>query len=128
MSLYHRPTLQDRLEPMFVFVTRAFAAIGLVALLAIILLVAQDSRARADTRQRTCEGTLVKNGGWLTDGIPPDFDGICQLSLADRAAVLRVCGYGPCEVSGTVTDCPVECVKFIHIASIRSKDAKESSE
>jgi hypothetical protein len=71
-------------------------------------------------RKTSCEGTLVKNRGWMTDGMPPDdISGTCQLSQADREAVLKVCGYGPCEVTGVVIDCPVECLKFIHVTSIR---------
>jgi hypothetical protein len=44
----YRPTLQDRLEPVFIFVTRALAAIGLIAVIVIILSVVQVSIARAE--------------------------------------------------------------------------------
>jgi len=44
----YRPTLQDRLEPVFIFVTRALAAIGLVAVIVIILSVVQVSMVRAE--------------------------------------------------------------------------------
>jgi hypothetical protein len=115
--------IQHPLAPVLAIATRLLG----FAVIVVALMILQMLIVNADTRLRTCEGTLVKNGGWLTDGIPPDFDGICQLSRTDRAAVLHVCGYGPCEVSGTVTDCPVECVKFIYVTSIRRIDAKGPS-
>jgi len=45
----YRPTLRDRFEPVFVFVSRTLAAIGLIAVIVLIVSVAQAGRARADT-------------------------------------------------------------------------------
>jgi hypothetical protein len=45
----YRPSLQDRLEPLFVIITRALATVGLVAVIAIIISVAQAGKAHAAT-------------------------------------------------------------------------------
>ncbi len=65
----YRPTLQESLEPVFVFVTRALRTFGLFALIAIILLVAQDNLARAESapcyagegERVTLRGTIVQS-------------------------------------------------------------------
>jgi hypothetical protein len=114
-----RRGLRDRFEPAFVIATRVAVIIGIVTLIVVIVSVVRVSSARAEARQTSCIGTLVKSKGWMTDGLGADIGGICKLSRADAAAVLRDCGYGPSKVAGTVTDCPVECMRFNRVTSIR---------
>ena len=45
----YRPTLADKFEPVFVFATRALATAGPVAVIVIVVLVAQAGRAHAGT-------------------------------------------------------------------------------
>jgi len=69
-----------------------------------------------------CEGTFNKAQGWMSERENGEVVGTCKFNRADVAAILRICGEGPCEVWGIVKQCPVECNKFIRVKSIRRVD------
>lgn len=65
-------------------------------------------------REATCDGVLDKSiGGLIEEG---EF---CKLDKKTIADVAHICGAKNCEITGTVIDCPINCVKMTKVVSIR---------
>jgi len=69
--------------------------------------------------QGSCAGQLVENNGYYYLSFQPE--GACEFDEAGERAVSLICSVGHyCEVTGETAPCDEECIKIVHVKSIKS--------